>query len=101
MRSLSLHVEGDTVALNGEMTFSTVTAALNQSNNLFGREGELQVDLKGVARVDSAGVSLLLEWFRRMEQQRRKISFLNVPHALQRLARIGGVATLLSIDAER
>jgi hypothetical protein len=36
-----------------------------------------------------------------MEQQRRKISFLNVPHALQRLARIGGVATLLSIDAER
>lgn len=99
MSRLTLSLQGDQIQLRGEMTFSTVPAALQQSRTLFMGRGVLSVDLKGVQRVDSAGVSLLLEWLREMRREQRQIHFTNVPHALQRLARMGGVDSLLSLDA--
>jgi phospholipid transport system transporter-binding protein len=92
---LTLLAEGASIRLQGEMTFATVGAALRGSTALFAAAGgDLQLNLAGIRRVDSAGLSLLLEWQRQMQQQQRQIHLSNVPHALQRLAMIGGVATL-------
>ncbi len=83
------------VSLKGEMTYATVTAALRESERHFGSEGALRVDLKGVKRADSAGLSLLIEWIRRLEAEERDIWFSNLPHQLERLARVSGVFEIL------
>ncbi len=99
MSGLTLSAEGGAIYLKGEMTFATVSAALDESAALFVGAGDLYLNLKGVRRVDSAGVSLLLEWVRQMRAQQRQLRISSPPHALQRLAAIGGVAELLLVDA--
>ncbi len=97
MSGLNISAEEGVVLLKGEATFSTVVGALQQCMQYSTGSGDLQVDLRGVRRVDSAGVSMLLEWQRRLQRQQRQLRLCNVPHALQRLALIGGVADLLSV----
>ncbi len=99
MSRLTLSAEEGAIHLKGEMTFATVGAALQESRTLFAGSDDLKLNLKGVRRVDSAGVSLLLEWKRQMAQQQRHLRLSNPPHALQRLAAIGGVAELLPVEA--
>ncbi len=82
--------------LRGEMTHVTVTAALRESERHFGSEGGLQIDLKGVKRVDSAGLSLLIEWIRRLEAEDRDIWFTNLPRQLEGIARVSGVYEILA-----
>ena len=53
------------------------------------------VDLKGVTEVDSAGVSLLLEWRRAASGANRQIEFVHLPANLKSLAVLYGVAELL------
>ncbi len=98
MSRLSLSAEEDHFLLKGEITFATVASTLKHSLPLFKSVTTLQVDLKGVRRVDSSALALLLEWGRMMQQRQGTFRFFNTPHALQRLARIGGVDALLSLE---
>lgn len=58
------------------------------------------VSLAGIGRVDSAGLALLIEWQRRLEDAQGTLEFEVVPESLVRLARISSVATLLGFEAE-
>jgi len=53
------------------------------------------LDLSGLTEVDSAAVSLLLEWRRAAQRDRRTIDYVNLPANLKSLATLYGVLDLL------
>jgi phospholipid transport system transporter-binding protein len=84
-------------ALQGPVTMANVTRVLEESARLFKDGGDVTVDLAGVTEVDSAAVSLLLEWRRAALAANRKIEFANVPANVKSLAELYGVSDLLAI----
>jgi phospholipid transport system transporter-binding protein len=86
--------EAGRCTLQGPITMSNVTGVLQESAKLF--EGrDVLVDLSGVTEVDSAAVSLLLEWRREALRAKRRIEYTNVPSNLKSLADLYGVSELL------
>ena len=55
----------------------------------------LTLDLAGVTEVDSPAVSLLLEWRRAAQREKRKLDFVNYPANLKSLIQLYGVTDLL------
>ena len=83
-------------ALQGPVTMANVTHVLAESEHLFSGT-DVIIDLAGVTDVDSAAVSLLLEWRRLARAAHRKIGFANVPENVKSLAELYGVSDLLAI----
>jgi phospholipid transport system transporter-binding protein len=75
---------------------ANVTSVLEESERVFSGT-DIIVDLGGVTEVDSAAVSLLLEWRRSARAANRKIDFTNVPANVKSLAELYGVSDLLAI----
>ena len=87
--------EGDRCTVRGPLTIAHVTAALAESVALF-KAPRVLVDLSGVTEVDSAAVSLLLEWRREAAKANRKIEFANLPASLRSLAELYGVLEFIA-----
>ena len=85
---------GERCAVQGALTMGNVTAVLAESAPLFNGT-RVVVDLGAVTEVDSAAVSLLLEWRRQAAKAGRTIEFANVPANLRSLAELYGVLELL------
>jgi phospholipid transport system transporter-binding protein len=87
--------EGSTYLVSGHLVFGTVREVLNQSAQVFESSGELQFDLSQVTQSDSAGLALLIEWYRLAQSHQRPLRFRSVPPQLQALAKISDLDTLL------
>lgn len=87
--------EGGRCTLRGPLTLTNANAVLEEGNRLFGVE-HVTVDLSGLTEVDSAAVSLLLEWRRAAQRSGRQIEFINLPENLKSLAVLYGVSDLLT-----
>jgi len=83
--------EGERCRVQGPITMGNVAAVLAESSRLF-TSPAVVVDLAGVTDVDSAAVSLLLEWRREAAKANRRIDYTNVPANLKSLAELYGVA---------
>ncbi|RZU97890.1 STAS domain-containing protein [Spiribacter vilamensis] len=83
--------------IEGDLTAEGVGALLE---TLPVDSGAHRVSLAGIDRVDSAGLALLIEWQRRLEDVQGALEIEAVPESLMRLARISSVATLLGFEAE-
>ncbi len=59
--------------------------------------GEFAVDFSQVTKVDTAALSLMLEWQRRAFAASAKVSFANLPLNLSRLLALYGVTEFVSI----
>ena len=81
--------------LSGSVTMRNVTAVLDEARRLFNGT-RIVVDLGGVTELDSAAVSLLLEWRREARAAKREIEFVNIPANLKSLADLYGVSHLLA-----
>lgn len=77
------------------LTFQTAHAALEQGVQAIAA-GETVFDLGGVTAADSSGVALLLAWQRRAQAAGQRLTFVNVPDNVHKLAALYGVDTLLS-----
>lgn len=83
--------EGEILKVAGPMNIDSAAALLNQSNGML---TDIHiVDLAGVTEIDSAAVSLLLEWRRQAKNQ--ALRFTNLPVAIKSLAELYGVADLI------
>ncbi|MEJ2423745.1 MAG: STAS domain-containing protein [Candidatus Thiodiazotropha sp.] len=80
--------------VQGAMTFETARVLLQQSSALFGGQPEVEVDLSGVSRADSAGLALLLEWMAEAAQRDANLVLKGMPDALQAVARLCQVESL-------
>ena len=76
------------------LTFQNANAALEQGVAAI-RAGETVFDLGGVSAADSSGVAVLLAWQRRAHDAHQRLSFINVPENVQKLAALYGLDGLL------
>ena len=79
----------------GPLTMATVNEALGESEPLFDQEGAWELDFSGVEEVDSAAVSLLLEWARQAAQRGRELRIRHLSDNLQCLLKVYGLQELL------
>jgi len=87
---------GNVLQVSGDVTMSSVGTLFATSIKL--QSGaEMVVDMAGLQRVDSSAVSLMLAWLREAQRKQVVLRFDNVPDNLLSLAKLYGVAELLSL----
>lgn len=93
MPTAQVRIDGSAPAyrLTGALTFDTVATLRVPA-------GAQTIDLGGLAATDSAGLALLLEWWRQAQTQGRKLVFTAVPARLRDLIRVNGLASVFGID---
>ena len=82
--------------LSGELTFKTVNALYQRSDDMFATGNDITIDLQHVSHVDSAGLVLLLEWARRTAQKKGHLRFSGIPDQLETLVRINGLQDVIA-----
>jgi phospholipid transport system transporter-binding protein len=87
--------DGGRCTVQGPMTLDNVVELLAEGNGQF-TASEVTVDLAAVTEVDSAALSVLLEWRREAGRNGRAIRYLNLPANLKSLAELYGIIELLS-----
>ena len=86
---------GGRFAIRGAFGFTTVTAILERSEELFEDVSVIKVDFSGVSEADSAGLALMLEWVSWARAARREMRFFDIPSQIQAVARISEVEEFL------
>jgi phospholipid transport system transporter-binding protein len=81
------HVSGDVLMDNANTILS--------ESNAFEMVDDLEVDFSAITDVDTAALSLVMEWQRRALASNCKISFANMPENLNSLAALYGVADFI------
>jgi len=84
--------------LEGELSFASVGQALRQTAEMFVAQTPAVFDLAGIAKADSAGLALLLEWLRQAGRAGVELRYANLPRQLLAMARVAGVDGILIID---
>jgi phospholipid transport system transporter-binding protein len=82
--------------LSGDIGFEDAARLLAEGDAAFGALKQAELDLAGVARVDSAGLALLLEWSLAARSAGQSLRYRNIPPAIASLAGISDVAELLA-----
>jgi len=82
-------------ALSGDMSFQTADRILKASASAFDQYTTLRVDMSGVAKADSAGLALLLEWKAQAARRDAEIFYDAVPDSLAAIAITSEVSDLL------
>lgn len=86
------HISGDVRVENAHVIFSeSTTFVMNEVVN---------VDFSDVTDVDTAALSLMMEWQRRALDSRTKIGFSHVPANLISLAELYGVTEFIPLQAK-
>jgi phospholipid transport system transporter-binding protein len=86
--------DGARCTVQGPVNLETAVELLARGNELF-TAPQVTLDLAAVTEVDSAALSLLLEWRREAARNGRAIRYLNLPANLRSLAELYGVADLI------
>ena len=86
--------EGDSLLIEGALTLATVSGLAGEARDHL-RQGVRVIDLRGVSEVDSSAVALALEWLRQAAEAKPGLRFVNLPVAMQNLAKLYGVSELL------
>ena len=86
--------DGGRCTVQGPVNLENAVALLEQGKGLFTAQ-QITLDLAAVTEVDSAALSLLLEWRREALRNGRTIRYVNLPDNLRSLAELYGVIELL------
>jgi phospholipid transport system transporter-binding protein len=98
MDQISLQSQGEgRFALVGTLSNVTVPGVWRDGAQQFGAHAELQLDLSGVRRSDSAGLVLLVEWMRYAKKHDKRITYLNIPDQMLAIARVSGLEQILPL----
>lgn len=90
-----ISIQGDSLIISGEMTFSTVPDLWKNSQLIFPRQAAWNCDFSQVTSCDSAGLALLLEWLKFSKAQKKKIQFMNIPQQIWSIAAAAGLDAIL------
>lgn len=84
--------------LAGVLDVESVPALVERIDELLQAPGDVEVDLGAVSRADSAGLALLVDWYREANRRGRRIHFRQVPPQMLALAQVSGVDRLLALE---
>lgn len=79
--------------LSGVLTMANVDAALADSEHW--PESVHTIDLSGISHSDSAGVALLLEWWRRARRRGHDLTYSHAPQQMRAIIEVSGLAQIL------
>lgn len=83
-------------SVSGELTYATAPVALKRTLRLFRAQTSVVFDLRKVARADSAGIALLIEWVRLARKSGASLRLENMPDQVENLVRVSGTGALLA-----
>lgn len=89
----AVRIEGSapTYRLTGSLTFATVAPLTPPA-------GATAIDLSGLLATDSAGLALLLEWWRQAKADGRPLAFTAPPPRLRDLIRVNGLDSVFGVS---
>lgn len=99
--SATLTINDDTLALDGVLDASTVLELRDRGREWLGGPAPAQarIDLAGVSYSSSAGIALLLAWWRAADRAGKRIAIVNLPAQMAALMRVGGLEELFGVVA--
>ncbi|OYV78404.1 MAG: hypothetical protein B7Z66_01730 [Chromatiales bacterium 21-64-14] len=81
----------------GDLSFQTVPQVWADSEAVFQKVPQLEIDLRDVSRSDSAGLALLVEWMRQARRAGKVIRFYNIPRQMLAIARVSSLDQILPL----
>jgi phospholipid transport system transporter-binding protein len=91
---LSIEKKPDVWAVTGPMTIDHIQSML-KTEHVFVADSALTIDLSGITDVDTAAISLMMEWLRRAQQSKTQLTFTHLPENLTQLAHLYQVTDIL------
>ena len=93
----------DSLQVTGDVTIATVSALFDaglkaRKNGNTSNGVGMVVDFSRLGKVDSSAVSLMLVWLREAQRNKVNLRFIHVPGNLLSLAKLYGVAELLTLS---
>ena len=88
--------DDDRIVIQGPVTIDNVAAITQRGMALFDRHHWV-IDLHKVTEVDSAIISMLLEWLRAARQGGYRLQFINMPASLESLIQLYGIVELIPV----
>lgn len=82
---------------NGELGFATALQAHAKLQRLITAGSSVRIDCSGLERIDSAGLAVLLDAVALARDRGTDLRYVNLPAGVLRLARLGGVDSLLPV----
>lgn len=97
--SASINEQGNgKFQVSGDLNAATVPGLLHTSEKMIqAAGGDLHFDLSTVARCDSAGVALLIDWMRQAKSRQLAIKFENLPDQMKAIAQVSDLEELFQI----
>lgn len=92
-----MRAENGVAYLEGSLTLGEVVQVMKEGEHLLA-EGVGAFDLSGLTKVDSAALSLLMNWCRTAHAEGRSLDFRNAPESLHSLAKLYGVSDLIKLS---
>ena len=98
--NMSLTIENSVAKLQGELSFFTVLT-IREKGLAFIRidsQTSLSFDFSSVEKIDSAGVALLLDWWRSAVKQKKTLQWAHLPERAEALMKLSDLTDVLGID---
>ena len=93
---MSITLQDNQWLVSGDILVDNANAVLGESKALEITE-DLQIDFSAVNDVDTAALSLLIEWQRRALAANKKVEFKKLPESLISLAALYGVTDFIPL----
>lgn len=88
--------------LHGDLNMYSVPDLEGAFENLLSDDvRDLTLDLGAVSRSDSAGLALLVEWWKQARQRGIALRFSRLPDQLREIARISDLLPILPLDGDK
>lgn len=87
--------------VTGILDFDSVVDLRPRLGEALGRGAEVELDLGGITRANSAALALLLQWQEDARRRGATLAIHNIPPALADLARLSNLRDILAIDARQ
>jgi phospholipid transport system transporter-binding protein len=84
--------------VSGYVKFNSVVATMQAGKQFIASMPSIEVDLSGLAEVDSSALSLLLAWQRLALETQKAIHFYGAPRSLIDLARVYGLDAVINFE---